>query len=88
MPMQYVWLYSTVCMHSIGLTLLRLSECCIFIQYRVNPDRIEAWGIRPPRGVPGLGYVCGKGSHTFFLKKNLFFNSTQHKVLRVKNLII
>jgi hypothetical protein len=86
--MQYVCMHSTVCMHSIGLTLLRLSECCISIQYRVNPSQNRGLGNSTPQGVPGLGCVCGMGTQTIFIF--LFFMAHGHtgKLLDVENLII
>ena len=57
--MQYVCMHSTVCMHSIGFTLEDLVSAVYLYSIGLTLVRIDAWGIRPPRGVPGLGYVCG-----------------------------
>jgi hypothetical protein len=75
--MQYVCMHSTVCMHSIGLTLLRLSECCISMQYRVNPSQNRGLGNSTPRGEPWPG-VCVRDGHANNFYFFIFYATRVH----------
>ena len=87
--MQYVCMHSTVCMHSIGFTLLRLSECCISIQYRVNPSQNRGLGnSTPPGGSLAWGVCSQVGTQTIFIFLFFMPHGRTGKLLNVENLII